>query len=69
MISPPPGANVNNSANTTDDPTTSSPEHVPGQRGRVDSDLQVSHTSFRVVYSGALNMRSMAEKSQLQETQ
>ncbi|KAL6713652.1 Negative regulator of mitotic exit [Lecanora helva] len=40
VISPPPGASVNNSANSIDDAATPSPEHVQGQRGRVDSDLQ-----------------------------
>ena len=44
VISPPPGGSVNNSANSVDDTTASSPEHVQSQRGRVDSDLQVSHT-------------------------
>lgn len=41
VISPPPGASVNNSAGSIDDTTAPSPEHVQGQRGRVDSDLQV----------------------------
>ena len=41
VTSPPPGASVNNSANSVDDTTTPSPERIQGQRGRVDSDLQV----------------------------
>ena len=41
VISPPPGGSVNNSANSIDDTTTPSPEHVPPQRGRLDSDLSV----------------------------
>ena len=41
VISPPPGGSVNNSANSIDDATTPSPEHVQGQRARVDSDSQV----------------------------
>ena len=41
VISPPPGGSVNNSANSIDDTTTPSPEHVQSQRGRLDSDLSV----------------------------
>jgi len=47
VVSPPPGASVNNSANSIDDATTPSPEHVQAQRGRLDSDLQVGFTSSR----------------------
>ena len=41
VISPPPGGSVNNSAQSIDDTTPPSPEHVQSQRGRVDSDLSV----------------------------
>ena len=41
VISPPPGGSINNSAQSIDDATTPSPEHVQGQRGRLDSDLSV----------------------------
>ena len=41
VISPPPGSSVNNSANSIDDTTTPSPEHIQVQRGRLDSDLSV----------------------------
>ena len=41
VISPPPAGSVNNSGNSIDDTTTPSPEHVPSQRGRLDSDLSV----------------------------
>lgn len=41
VISPPPGGSTNNSAQSIDDTTTPSPEHIQGQRGRLDSDLSV----------------------------
>lgn len=42
VISPPPGqGSVNASVNSIDDANVPSPEHVQGQRGRVDSDLSV----------------------------
>lgn len=41
VISPPPGALANKSANPTEDPMVPSPEQKQGLRGRLDSDLQV----------------------------
>jgi len=42
VISPPPEqSSVNASVNSIDDANVPSPEHVQGQRGRVDSDLSV----------------------------
>ena len=49
VTSPQPGASVNNSVNSIDDATTPSPEHAQGQRGRVDSDLQVGVYRARIV--------------------
>ncbi len=42
VISPPPGqSSVNTSVNSIDDANVPGPEHVQGQRGRVDPDLSV----------------------------
>lgn len=50
VISPPPGASVNNSSNSVEDATTPSPEQKQGLRGRLDSDLQVRPIALRMPF-------------------
>ena len=57
VISPPPGANT--SAHSIDDGATPSPEQIQGQRGRVDSDVQVSFPQSCPLFASVAWKRSL----------